>query len=77
MRNPMHVGVLTLVTGRVLYLGSVLLGIYAVALVFGFHLRVVLNEDPWLAERFGDAWQASAREVRRWWPRLSPWWGRG
>lgn len=33
----------------------------AAAIVVAFHLRVVLGDEPWLAERYGVQWTAYAR----------------
>lgn len=73
MRNPMYVGVLTLVGGWSVTLGSFLVALYAVVLAIGFHIRVVGNEEPWLRSRFGDDWSHYSANVARWCPRLKPW----
>ena len=73
MRNPMYVGVLTLVLGWSVLLTSPILAAYAAALAIGFHIRIVRNEEPWLASRFGSEWSQYSAEVRRWFPRLRPW----
>jgi protein-S-isoprenylcysteine O-methyltransferase Ste14 len=75
VRNPMYVGVLTLVLGWSLLAGSAWLFAYAVVLGTGFHLRVIWGEEPWLARQFGAAWAAYAAAVPRWWPRRTPWRG--
>jgi protein-S-isoprenylcysteine O-methyltransferase Ste14 len=31
-----------------------------------FHLRVVLNEEPYVARTHGDGWSAYKGRVRRW-----------
>ncbi len=49
-RNPMYIAVLLVLCGWALGFRSRSLGIYAIAVVFAFHLRVVLYEEPWLAE---------------------------
>ncbi|MBI4956983.1 MAG: isoprenylcysteine carboxylmethyltransferase family protein [Myxococcales bacterium] len=77
VRNPMYVGVLTLVSGwAVLFVSPVLAG-YVAALAAGFHHRVVRREEPWLASRFGGDWARYRARVRRWLPRLRPWTGAG
>ena len=75
MRNPMYVGVLTLVGGWVLTVGSFLVALYAVVLAIAFHIRVVVNEEPWLRSQFGDDWARYSANVPRWVPRLKPWGG--
>ena len=47
-------GVLTLVLGWALVLGSPLLLFYVLCLGIGFHLRTVLAEEPYLAAHFGE-----------------------
>jgi len=76
VRNPMYVGVLTLVAGWALLLASPLILGYALVLAVGFHVRVLLHEEPWLESRFGADWRQYRSEVRRWLPRLAPWRGR-
>ncbi len=65
-RNPMYVGVLTIVLGWAFTLRSVPLLWYAAALAVTFHLRVVLGEEPWLARAHGEAWTRYSRTVPRW-----------
>lgn len=72
-RNPMYVGVLTLVLGWSVLFTSPILAAYVAALAIGFHIRVVRNEEPWLASRFGSEWSQYNAEVGRWFPRLRPW----
>lgn len=74
VRNPMYLSVLVVVAGWSLFFGSWWLAAYAAVLAVGFHLRVVLQEERWLARQFGDEWTRYAREVARWmpkWPHLS------
>ena len=73
MRNPMYVGVITLVIGWSLYFSSPILGLYAAILAVAFHIRVVMNEEPWLESQFGNEWRTYRAEVGRWFPRLQSW----
>jgi protein-S-isoprenylcysteine O-methyltransferase Ste14 len=75
VRNPMYIGVLTLVAGWSLLAGSSLLAGYAGVLAAGFHLRVSLYEEPTLAQQFGSDWIRYNAAVNRWWPRVRPWAG--
>jgi len=43
-----------------------LLGFYTVVVAIMFHLRVVLNEEPWLARTFPDEWPQFKAQVPRW-----------
>lgn len=72
LRNPMYVGVITLVIGWSLYFSSPILGLYAAILAVVFHIRVVMNEEPWLESQFGNEWRQYSAEVGRWFPRLKP-----
>lgn len=73
VRNPMYVGVLTLVAGWSILLASPVLALYTVILAIGFHIRVTVSEEPWLQSRFGNEWARYSVNVRRWLPRLHPW----
>lgn len=65
-RNPMYVGVLTILFGWALWFMSRNLLVYALFFVAIFHLRVVLFEEPWLARTHGDEWARYKARVRRW-----------
>jgi protein-S-isoprenylcysteine O-methyltransferase Ste14 len=73
VRNPMYVAVLSVIVGQGLLLGSGPVLRYAVVVAAGFHLFVLLHEEPSLRSRFGAEYEAYCRAVRRWLPRLSPW----
>ena len=65
-RNPMYVGVLTVVFAWVVRYRSPRLGFYA-ALVWGcFHCFVVFYEEPHLARVFGPAYATYRNTVGRW-----------
>ena len=74
VRNPMYVGFaigwigLWIVFGRANW--TVIIGATAVAL--GVHLFVLLYEEPTLESKFGDDYREYRRNVRRWWPRITP-----
>ena len=65
-RNPMYVGVLTVLLGEVLWFGSWLLAIYAGAVALLFHLFITFYEEPVLQRNFGDAYQRYRARVPRW-----------
>jgi protein-S-isoprenylcysteine O-methyltransferase Ste14 len=67
-RNPMYVGVLTIVFGEALLFGSWNLLIYAFGLCGWFHLVVVLIEEPHLRRTRGEAYLQYCRETPRWIP---------
>ena len=65
-RNPMYVGVLTVLLGEVLWFGSWLVAIYAGAVALLFHLFITFYEEPVLQRNFGDAYQRYRARVPRW-----------
>jgi protein-S-isoprenylcysteine O-methyltransferase Ste14 len=65
-RNPMYVSVLMILAGWAAAFASPGLALYALIVMVAFHLRVVLAEEPWLAQRYGDAWDRYRSNVARW-----------
>jgi protein-S-isoprenylcysteine O-methyltransferase Ste14 len=70
VRNPGYIGVLSMVLGQGLFFGSAPVVAYAALLAVGFHLFVVLYEEPTLRRQFGEEYEAYCRRVPRWVPRL-------
>ena len=75
VRNPMYVAVSSLVFGQGLLFGSTQVLEYGVAVFVGFHLFVLLYEEPVLREKFDAEYDSYCRNVRRWWPRIKAWRG--
>jgi len=73
VRNPMYVGVVTVLLGESLVFNSVCLLVYAIGLWLAFHLFVVLYEEPTLRRTFGMEYQNYCATVPRWIPRLRAW----
>ena len=67
-RNPMYVGVVSILLGETIFFKSLALLVYASVLLVGFHLRVVYYEEPTLKRLFGDAWEQYENRVPRWIP---------
>jgi protein-S-isoprenylcysteine O-methyltransferase Ste14 len=65
-RNPMYIGVVTILVGWCALWGSRALIIYALLSMIVFELRVLLFEEPWAARTFGPEWDAYRARVRRW-----------
>ena len=65
-RNPMYVGVVTILAGWCTLWSSRTLLIYSVLVMIAVHLRVLLFEEPWAARRFGSEWDAYRGRVPRW-----------
>jgi protein-S-isoprenylcysteine O-methyltransferase Ste14 len=73
VRNPMITAVLTILVGEALLLGSWTIAV-AAAVVFAINaIYFPLSEEPGLRRRFGAEYDAYARNVPRWIPRLRPW----
>src|SRR5262250_1182032 len=75
VRNPMYIAVLSLTLGQGLLFGNTPLLEYAAALAIGFHLFVLLYEEPTLRRTYGPEYDEFSANVRRWLPRLRPWRG--
>ena len=71
VRNPGYAAVVGLVVAQALLFASPAVAAYAVLLALGFHLFVVLYEEPALRRRFGAEYEAYCRRVPRWLPRRS------
>lgn len=73
VRNPMYVGVLSVLLGESLLFRNTGLAVYAGALWLGVHLWVLLYEEPTLWRKFGEEYAEYCRHVPRWVPRLRAW----
>ena len=73
VRNPMYVAVVSVIVGQGLLFASQAVLRYALVVAAGFHLFVLLHEEPSLSRRFGAEYEAYRRAVRRWIPRVKPW----
>jgi protein-S-isoprenylcysteine O-methyltransferase Ste14 len=71
VRNPMFAAIVALLFGEAITWRSTSLSIYAACMAVGFHLRVVLFEEPRLRRKFGETFDRYRREVPRWLPRLT------
>ena len=70
VRNPMYVGVVTILIGEAVLFQSALLLLYLLAIGMTFHLFVVLYEEPKLKQLFGEEYTAYTRDAPRWIPRF-------
>jgi protein-S-isoprenylcysteine O-methyltransferase Ste14 len=73
VRNPMISGVLAVLLGEAVMLGSPPLAIWAGAFFTLNAIFIPLFEEPLLVRRFGADYEAYRAEVPRWIPRLRPW----
>ena len=72
VRNPMYVAVTSLIFGQGLLFGHANVLAYGLVLWLGFHIFVLVYEEPVLRDKFGDGYKEFCANVRRWWPRLRP-----
>lgn len=72
VRNPMYVGVLSMILGQGLLFGSVALLEYGLFVWLGFLAFVLFYEEPALRRKFGTEYEEYCTQVRRWIPRLKP-----
>ena len=73
VRNPMYVAVIFLIVGQGLLLGNRSVLEYAAIVWLGFHLFVLLYEEPTLRAKFGAEYDEFCANVRRWIPQVKPW----
>ncbi len=71
-RNPMYVGVLSVIFGLAFLFTSMLLLVYAFLVFVLFHLFVVLYEEPALTHKFGASYAEYCSQVPRWLPDIRP-----
>lgn len=65
-RNPMYVGILSILVGTSFFWNSAEVLIYAGMMAIAFHLRVVYYEEPTLERSFGDSYRRYREVVPRW-----------
>jgi protein-S-isoprenylcysteine O-methyltransferase Ste14 len=75
VRNPMYIAVAATIVGQGLILGRP--GLFAYAATFGAAVAAFVHfyEEPTLAARYGEQYDAYRRAVPAWWPRRRPWQG--
>lgn len=67
-RNPMYVGVLSVIAGWTVLFGAGILAAYAAAWFVIFSLFVRFYEEPHLTRKFGHEYTAYRKRVGRWLP---------
>ncbi len=65
-RNPMYVGVLTIIAGWAIAFQSLALVLYAVVVWAGFQAFIILYEERHLRRVFGAEYEAYLQRVSRW-----------
>jgi protein-S-isoprenylcysteine O-methyltransferase Ste14 len=66
MRNPIYVGVSSIILGEACFFQSIAVFVSALVLLLAFHLRVTLSEEPTLKRLFGESFGEYCRRVPRW-----------
>lgn len=69
-RNPMYLGVLTVILGWVVLFRAFNLLVYALCVGTVFHLFIVFYEEPHLQKTFGMTYDQYRSRVGRWLPRI-------
>ena len=70
VRNPMYIGVLSLVLGQAVWFEAVTLFAYAGVVFLLFSAFVFFYEEPALKRKFGDSYKSYCETVPRWLPRV-------
>lgn len=70
VRNPMYVGILSILFGEAALFASLRLTEYAAVVALIFHTFVVLYEEPALGKQFGESYQNYYAQTPRWFPRF-------
>lgn len=69
-RNPMYIGVLTVILGWAILFGNTTLLLYDIAVGICFHLFIVMYEERYLQREFGKEYDDYCARVNRWIPKL-------
>ncbi len=75
-RNPMYVGVVSVIAGQGLLLGNARVLGYGALVWLAFHLFVIGYEEPTLRRTFGAEYERFCANIPRWVPRWRPWRGK-
>ncbi|MFG3524021.1 methyltransferase family protein [Nocardia nova] len=73
VRNPMYLGVVTIIAGQSLLLGQLALLAYAALIWILTATFVLAYEQPTLTTRYGAQYERYRTAVPAWLPRLHPW----
>jgi len=73
VRNPMYVAVVSVILGQGLLMGNLRILEYGALVWLGFHLFVLVYEEPALRSTYGPEYEQFCAAEPRWLPRLRPW----
>jgi protein-S-isoprenylcysteine O-methyltransferase Ste14 len=65
-RNPMYLGIVTLVLGEAAFFEYEMLYAYAAGLFLFFHCVIVFIEEPHLRRKFGKTYESYLQSTHRW-----------
>jgi protein-S-isoprenylcysteine O-methyltransferase Ste14 len=71
-RNPMYLAVVIILLSEALFFNSLPLLVYALVVLFGFHIVVTVYEEPYLRSQFGKSYEEYVDTVPRWWISRTP-----
>ena len=75
VRNPMYLGVVSVILGQAALFGSGSVAWYGAVVWTAFHAFVRLYEEPTLRARYGSEYESYCVAVPRWLPRAQAWRG--
>ncbi len=70
VRNPIYLGVLTIIVGYFFWFKTIWMLAYAVVVFLVCHLFISLYEEPTLKKKFGAAYENYYNSVPRWIPKI-------
>lgn len=70
-RNPMYLALFAIILGEFFFFGTLLLFIYFLLIILGFHLYVVKKEEPELEKKFGQEYLEYKEKTPRWFTKKS------
>lgn len=73
VRNPMYVGILSILFGEAALFASSRLTVYAAIMALVFHTFVVFYEEPALRKQFGESYRSYFAKTPRWFPKARAW----
>jgi protein-S-isoprenylcysteine O-methyltransferase Ste14 len=77
VRNPMIISVLLMLLGETIFFGSFPILIWCIIFWIMNTIYFIWFEEPSLVLRFGNDYKQYKKKVRRWLPRLTPWYYEG
>ncbi len=70
VRNPIYLGVLTIIVGHFFWFKTIWMLAYAVVVFLVCYLFVVFYEEPTLKEKFGATYENYCNSIPRWIPKI-------